>query len=75
LWFPQWDFESERGVERLFVKLSMERFTATAAGKVSNGDLARQSDRSEKALRCTLFKNLLGEDHCCDVRKTGCGKL
>jgi hypothetical protein len=52
------------GVERLFVELSLERFTAAAAGKVSHGDLARQSERSEKSLRCTVLKNLLGEDLC-----------
>jgi hypothetical protein len=50
-------------VERLFVGLSLERYQAAAAGPVSQGDLVRQSERSEKALRCTVLKNLLGEDY------------
>ena len=51
------------GVERRFVGLSLERYQAAAAGPVSQGDLARQSERSEKALRCTVLKNILGEDY------------
>jgi hypothetical protein len=53
----------ESGVERLFVGLSLERFGAEASGKVSHADLVRQSERSERALRCTVLKNLLGEDY------------
>lgn len=41
----------------------MERYQAAAAGPVSQGDLVRQSERSEKALRCTVLKNILGEDY------------
>ena len=51
------------GVERRFVGLSLERYQAAAAGPVSQGDLVRQSERSEKALRCTVLKNILGEDY------------
>ena len=53
----------ESGVERLFVGLSLERFGAEASGKVSHADLVGQSERSERALRCTVLKNLLGEDY------------
>ena len=53
----------ESGVERLFVGLSLERFTAGAAGKVSYEALVGQSERSERALRCTVLKNFLGEDY------------
>ena len=51
------------GVERLFVGLSLERYQSAAAGPVSQGDLVRHSERSEKALRCTVLKNILGEDY------------
>jgi len=51
------------GVERLFVRLSLERYQAAAAGPVSQGDLVRQSEVSEKALRCTVLKNILEEDY------------
>lgn len=51
------------GVERLFVRLSLERYEAAAAGPVSARELVRQSERSEKALRCTVLKNILGEDY------------
>ena len=51
------------GVERLFVGLSLERFGAEAAGPVSHADLVGQSERSERALRCTVLKSLLGEDY------------
>ena len=53
----------ESGVERLFVGLSLERYEAAAARPVSQRDLVRQSERSEKALRCTVLKNILGEDY------------
>ena len=53
----------ESGVERLFVGLSLERYQAGVAGPVSHADLIRQSERSERALRCTVLKNLLGEDY------------
>jgi len=45
------------GVERLFVRLSLEGYEAAAAGPVSARELMRQSERSEKALRCTVLKN------------------
>lgn len=51
----------ESGVERLFVRLSLEQYGKS--GTASQGDLVRQSQRSEKALRCTVLKNLLGEDY------------
>ena len=50
----------ESGVERLFVRLSLDRYGK--AKTASPGNLVRQSARSEKALRCTVLKNLLGED-------------
>lgn len=53
----------ESGVERIFVGLSLERYQAAAAGPVGERDLVRQSERSEKALRCTVLKNILGEDY------------
>jgi hypothetical protein len=64
----------ESGVERLFVGLSLERYEAAAAGPVSQRDLVRQSERSEKALRCTVLKNILGEDYReMSVRLAQCG--
>ena len=53
----------ESGVERLFVELSLKRYSREGEGKVSHRDLVRQSERSERALRCTVLKNLLGEDY------------
>lgn len=62
------------GVERLFVGLSLERYQAATAGPVSPGDLIRQSERSEKALRCTVLKNILEEDYRgMSVRLAQCG--
>jgi hypothetical protein len=49
------------GVERLFVGVSLERFGAEASGKVSHADLVRQSERSEKALRCTVLMRARSE--------------
>lgn len=64
----------ESGVERLFVKLSLAGYEAGAAGEVSLGDLVRRSERSEKALRCTVLKNILGEDYReMSVRLAQCG--
>lgn len=64
----------ESGVERLFVRLSLERYEAAAAGPVSGRELVRQSTRSEKALRCTVLKNILGEDYReMSVRLAQCG--
>lgn len=53
----------ESGVERVFVKLSLEGYQTAAEGPVRLGDLVRWSERSEKALRCTVLKNILGEDY------------
>lgn len=64
----------ESGVERLFVGLSLERYTAAALGEVSHRELVRQSERSERALRCTVLRNLLGEDYReMSVRLAQCG--
>ena len=51
------------GVERYFVELSLERLEAEATGPVSRKDLVRHAERSERALRCTLLRHLLGEDY------------
>ena len=50
-------------MERRFVGLSLERYRAAAAGPLKAGELAGQSERSERALRCTVLKNTLGEDY------------
>lgn len=51
------------GVERLFVGLSLARYEAQSTEPVSLNNLVRQSERSERALRCTVLKNILGEDY------------
>lgn len=51
----------ESGVERFFVGLSLEQYGKS--GTASPGGLVRYSTQSEKALRCTVLKNLLGEDY------------
>ena len=62
----------ESGAERLFVKLSLAGYEAK--GEVSQRDLVRRSERSEKALRCTVLKNILGEDYReMSVRLAQCG--
>lgn len=65
---------TESGVEQLFTRLSLERYEADSvasahgtgvdekAKKPSLWELTKQAERSEKALRCTVLKNLLGED-------------
>lgn len=61
-------------MERLFVGLSLDRYGAAAAGPVSEKEPVRQSARSEKALRCTVLKNILGEDYReMSVRLAQCG--
>ena len=52
----------ESGMEKRFVELSVKGYEAAAIGPVQQKDLVRHSERSEKALRCTVLKNLLGED-------------
>ena len=52
----------ERGMEKRFVELSVKVYQEAAIGPVQLKDLMRHSERSEKALRCTVLKNILGED-------------
>ena len=52
----------ESGMERRFVELSVKGYEAEVIGPVQLKELVRHSERSEKALRCTVLKNLLGED-------------
>lgn len=51
------------GVEKKFVKLSLEKFRSRSKKRTTQKDLIRWSIRSEQALRCTILKNLLGEDY------------
>lgn len=51
------------GIERLFVALSLERYEAASERAVSLKCLVRHGERSERALRCTVLKNILGEDY------------
>lgn len=50
------------GVERLFVGQSLEGYQGRSESPVSMSALVRHSQSSERALRCTILKNILGED-------------
>lgn len=51
------------GVEAKFVRLSLEKFQNRSKKQASQKDLIRWSQHSERALRCTILKNLLKEDY------------
>ncbi len=53
----------ESEVEKKFVRLSLEKFRSRSQKAATEKDLIRWSIRSEQALRCTILKNLLGEDY------------
>ena len=53
----------QSGVERRFVGMVLESQEVEGGGECSQRELMRQSERGERALRCTVLKHLIGEDY------------
>jgi hypothetical protein len=51
------------GVERRFVELSLEQWRKPGAAEASAREQGRFQERSRRALRCTVLRTLLQEDH------------